>query len=80
MNDGEKSDPMPTIELQQLLKREGLVGSGGEAKHRIQGGEVSVNGEIETRRRRRLREGDVVVFGETTIRVVLAEGAGDRKG
>jgi len=51
-----------TIQLDQLLKREGLVGTGGEAKHSIQGGLVEVNGETETRRKRKLRPGDVVRF------------------
>ena len=37
-----------------------VVGSGGEAKVLVQAGEVSVNGEVETRRGRRLRSGDVV--------------------
>jgi len=38
------------------------VGSGGGAKQVIQGGEVQVNGQPETRRKRKLREGDVVRF------------------
>lgn len=57
-----------TIQLDQLLKREGLVGTGGEAKHSIQGGLVTVNGETETRRKRKLRPGDVVQFrGEELV-------------
>jgi ribosome-associated protein len=40
------------------------VGSGGEAKVLIQGGEVRVNGEVETRRGRKLQRGDVVEVGE----------------
>lgn len=50
------------IRLDQFLKREVLVESGGEAKLRIQGGEVFVNGEVETRRGRKLRLGDVVAL------------------
>ena len=51
--------------LGQALKAATLVGSGGEAKVLIQAGEVLVNGEVETRRGRKLQEGDVVeVFGE----------------
>ncbi len=55
----------PGIALGQALKAAGLVGTGGEAKVVIQSGEVLVNGEVETRRGRRLKEGDVVeVAGE----------------
>jgi len=54
------------IKLDQFLKLQGWVESGGRAKHSIQAGEVRVNGEVETRRGRRLRPGDVVeAFGET---------------
>ena len=48
-----------TIHLDQFLKTCG-VATGGQAKRLIQGGEVAVNGEIETRRRRQLRVGDEV--------------------
>lgn len=51
-----------TIDLQDYLKMQGLVDTGGEAKFRIQGGEVMLNGETETRRRRKLRRGDVVTI------------------
>ena len=50
------------ITLAQFLKIRCLVGSGGEAKIRIQEGEVVVNGEVETRRGRKLSAGDVVEF------------------
>jgi ribosome-associated protein len=52
------------ITLGQALKASNLVGSGGEAKVLIQSGEVRVNGEVETRRGRKLRKGDVVGVGE----------------
>jgi ribosome-associated protein len=45
------------------------VGSGGEAKVVIQGGVVRVNGEVETRRGRRLKEGDVVEVGDERLEV-----------
>ena len=48
------------IRLDQFLKWEGLVSTGGEAKLRIQGGEVRVNGFQETQRGRKLRPGDRV--------------------
>jgi len=55
-----------TIHLDQFLKLQGLVSTGGHAKMLIQGGEVKVNGQVETRRRRQLRIGDVVeALGET---------------
>ena len=41
-----------TIELYKVLKAQGLVSSGGEAKHVIADGQVSVNGEVETRKRK----------------------------
>jgi ribosome-associated protein len=50
------------IRLDQFLKWEGLVFTGGEAKLRIQGGEVRVNGFQETQRGRKLRPGDRVEF------------------
>jgi ribosome-associated protein len=50
--------------LGQALKASNLVGSGGEAKVVIQAGEVRVNGEVETRRGRKLEEGDVVEVGD----------------
>jgi len=55
--------------LGQALKASDAVGSGGEAKVVIQGGEVRVNGEVETRRGRKLREGDVVEVGDERLEV-----------
>lgn len=55
--------------LQDFLKREGLVETGGEAKFRIQGGEVLLNGEIETRRRKKLSRGDIVEIHDVKIEV-----------
>lgn len=51
-----------TIRLDQFLKLTGAVETGGHAKMAIQAGEVLVNGTIETRRRRQLRDGDLVEF------------------
>jgi len=48
------------MRLDQALKWQGLVATGGEAKLRIQGGEVQVNGSVESRRGRQLQAGDVV--------------------
>ncbi len=59
----------PGITLGQALKAADLVGSGGEAKVLIQAGEVLVNGEVETRRGRRLEEGDVVEIGDEQLEI-----------
>ncbi len=48
------------ITLDALLKASGVAGSGGDAKARVAAGEVAVNGEVERRRGRKLRAGDVV--------------------
>jgi ribosome-associated protein len=55
--------------LGQALKAATLVGSGGEAKVLIQAGEVLVNGEVETRRGRKLEEGDVVEVDDERLEV-----------
>ena len=52
------------IELAQFLKLQRVVGSGGEAKLLVQSGQVKVNGEVETRRGRKLQPGDVVELAE----------------
>ena len=57
------------IKLGQALKAAGLVESGVEAKEVIQDGQVSVNGEIDTRRGRKLYSGDVVSFGGEEIKI-----------
>jgi ribosome-associated protein len=57
------------ITLGQALKIANLVGTGGEAKVLIQSGEVRVNGEVETRRGRELRPGDVVEVGDERLEV-----------
>ena len=59
----------PVITLGQALKASDLVGSGGEAKVLIQAGEVLVNGEVETRRGRKLVAGDVVEVGDERLEV-----------
>ena len=58
------------IKLQDFLKFCDAVPSGGMAKNFIQNGEASVNGEIEVRRGRKLRPGDVVGYLDQKWRVV----------
>lgn len=59
------------IKLDQFLKWAGAVSTGGEAKLMIQEGFVKVNGAIETRRARKLLDGDVVIIQGRTYRVEL---------
>ena len=56
------------MKLDQYLKWKGWVFTGGEAKQRIQQGEVEVNGVVETRRGRQLTPGDhVALAGEECV-------------
>ncbi|MDF3310994.1 RNA-binding S4 domain-containing protein [Rhodococcus sp. T2V] len=58
-----------SIRLGQFLKLANLIESGAEAKEVIADGLVSVNGEVEVRRGRQLRDGDVVEIGGMAARV-----------
>ena len=58
------------IRLGQALKAANLVESGVMAKLVIQDGLVSVNGEVESRRGKKLTDGDVVSFEGETIQIV----------
>ena len=58
------------IELYKILKFEGLVGSGGEAKSVIDDGLVLVNGKVETRKRNKIVGGDTIEFAGEKIRIV----------
>jgi len=49
------------ITLDSLLKWTGVVDTGGQAKALIASGFISVNGELETRRGRKLRTGDQII-------------------
>lgn len=57
----------PYIKLDSLLKAENAVSSGGEAKAMISEGYISVNGEVEFRRGRKLYPGDRIVYGRKTF-------------
>jgi ribosome-associated protein len=70
-------NPIPTIairdnyiELYKILKRENMAASGGEAKYLISEGMVQVNGEVETRKRRKTVAGDVVECNGERVMVV----------
>ena len=57
------------IKLGQALKAAGLVESRVEAKEVIQDGLVKVNGEVDTRRGKKLYDGDIVSFDGTDIKI-----------
>ena len=59
------------VELYKILKFEGLVSTGGEAKLLIGDGQVTVNGQIETRRRRKMLSGDVIEFRGDRLQLKL---------
>jgi len=63
LNEHEEPTSAAPLCLDQFLKLAGIAGTGGQAKLLIQGGEVQVNGELETRRRRKLAMTDVVQMG-----------------
>ncbi|MFE4105154.1 RNA-binding S4 domain-containing protein [Almyronema epifaneia] len=59
--------PKEYIKLDQFLKLQQIVQSGGEAKLLIRNGEISVNGEPEVRRGRKLYPGDRVTLDNQTF-------------
>jgi ribosome-associated protein len=59
------------IKLDSFLKWQSLVETGGQAKLLIQNGEIRVNGKIETRRGRKLVNGDKVTFKGRTLTVEI---------
>ena len=62
-----------SIRLGQALKLSGLAESGGEARALVEQGAVTVNAEVETRRGRQLRHGDVVALGGEALRINASE-------
>ncbi|MFT4629280.1 MAG: ribosome-associated protein [Arenicella sp.] len=59
------------VELFKLLKFEGLVGSGGEAKFVVSQGLVKLNGEVERQKRKKILAGDTVEFNDQLMSIVL---------
>lgn len=57
------------IKLGQALKAADLVESGGQAKIVVQDGQVRVNGEVDTRRGKKLAAGDIVEYNGKTIKI-----------
>jgi len=62
-----------TVELYKILKFEGVVSSGGQAKAVIDDGQVLVNGEVETRKRKKIVAGDVIEFMDEKLNIVFSE-------
>jgi ribosome-associated protein len=62
-------DPQDSIRLDQFLKFSGIAHTGGHAKLLIQQGEVLVNDQQETRRRRKVVPGDVIQVGDVVLTV-----------
>lgn len=58
------------IELIKLLKLLNLVESGADAKISVEEGLVNCNGEVELRKRKKLKSGDVVVFKNNQINIL----------
>ena len=59
------------VELFKILKFEGIVGSGGEAKMVISEGMVRVNGDVETQKRKKIVSGDTIEFMNEQFKVTL---------
>ena len=59
------------VELFKVLKFEGLAASGGEAKSLIADGRVTVNGQVETRKRKQIVTGDVIEFAGEQLLIQL---------
>ncbi len=60
----------PFIKLGQVLKLAGIADSGSYAKLFISDGLVQVNGEVDTRRGRKVYPGDIITFEDQTIKIV----------
>ena len=58
------------IELIKLIKFMGLSETGGQAKLLVENGMVTVDGEVESRKRRKIRKGMTVKVGDETIQVI----------
>lgn len=60
------------VELYKILKFESIASSGGEAKAFIEAGQVQVNGEVETRKRKKIVAGDVIECMGQQYKMTLA--------
>ena len=64
------------IELDKLLKAMGLADSGGQARAFITAGDVQVDGRVELRKTAKIRAGQTVTFGTSSVRVIQGPGGG----
>lgn len=73
------SEPPPsdTLPLSAALQLAGFAETGGQAKRMIQAGDVRVNGEVETRRKRRLVPGDAIEVGDQAFVLELEDAPDD---
>lgn len=60
------------VELYKILKFEGLLSSGAEAKAAVAEGLVKVNGVVETQKRKKIVDGDIVEIADVRLHIVLA--------
>lgn len=74
-----KKIPIKTesIQLDQFLKWANLVSSGGQAKNLIQEGKVSVNGEVEYNRGRKIYSGDLITMAQDDLKYQVNQVSGD---
>ena len=61
------------VELYKVLKVQGMVNGGGEAKHVITEGMVMVNGEVDTRKRKKCIVGDIITFNDQSVKITPAQ-------
>lgn len=59
------------VELYKILKFEGLVSNGGEAKAVVEDGQVLLNGKVETQKRKKIVAGDIIEFSGEKYSIVL---------
>nr|WP_320190408.1 RNA-binding S4 domain-containing protein [uncultured Desulfobacter sp.] len=57
------------VELYKVLKFENIASSGGEAKYIIADGLVRVNGQVETRKRKKILPGDIIEIYDTRLEI-----------
>jgi len=62
-------------ELYKILKFEGMVSTGGEAKSVIADGQVSLNGQVETQKRKKIVSGDKISFNNENYLITLESGS-----
>jgi len=60
----------PFIELHKLIKLLDLVDTGGQAKILIENSHVYRNGNIETRKRAKIKKGETIIIGDVVIEVI----------